>query len=411
MLTGLAPMGLAELLVKGERVSVPRVALVTNIPTPYRNPCYRELARVCDLRVFFNARSEPDRDWKFSANDLEFPHEFVGSIALTSHRKRPDLGMKQAVFTQVSPGLPRALARFRPDVVIGTAFGPSSMLAMAYARFRGAKFILWSEGTPHTEARLSRLRNLQRRMMVKRADGFWSNGAQSTQLLDDLGRAGQPVQEGMTGIDTRVLRQRAEALSADRAGLRRRLGLNGTVFLFVGTVSELKGVPRMAAAFREAMSPGGPKATLLVAGRGPLAESLEKTLSGVPSLELRQLGFVEPARLPELYAAADVFVLPTLQDNWSLAVLEAAVAGVPQVFSVYNGGSRDLMDAGAAGVMIDPLDEVGFAATLRSMVAGPPPRPPAAVLERISDYYSPESFARRGGASVSAVLDGVPVKA
>ena len=193
MLTGLAPMGLAELLVKGERVSVPRVALVTNIPTPYRNPCYRELARICDLRVFFNARSEPDRDWKFSANDLEFPHEFVGSIALTSHRKRPDLGMKQAVFTQVSPGLPRALARFRPDVVIGTAFGPSSMLAMAYARFRGAKFILWSEGTPHTEARLSRLRNLQRRMMVKRADGrfpelfaqmttTWSSGRRVREL-------------------------------------------------------------------------------------------------------------------------------------------------------------------------------------------------------------------------------------
>lgn len=382
-----------------------RVALLTNIPTPYRNPCYRELARLCDLRVFFNALSEPDRDWRFRPEDIDFPHEVVPSLALTRHRHRPDLGgMKAAVYTQLSPGIFRALSRFRPEIVVGTAFGPSAMMAMAYARWRRIPFVLWSEGTRHTEANLHYLRLTQRSMMVRRAQAFWSNGALSTELLVSYGRQpSQPVTEGMTGIDTRVLRQTTEALAGSRAALRERLGLSGTVFLFVGSVIELKGVPQMARAFTEACRAGGPKVTLLVAGRGPMSELLAHALGGLDGLELKQLGFVEPARLPELYAAADVFILPTLSDNWSLAVLEAAVAGVPQVFSTYNGGSRDLMDMGAAGVLVDPMDAAKLAQAVRMLAASPPPRSAPAVLDAISQHYAPEAFARRAAQSFDAV--------
>lgn len=373
-----------------------RVALVTNIPTPYRNPCYRELARLCDLRIFFSALREPDRDWSFGPEDLDFPHEVITSVSLTRQRRRPDLGMKASVFTQISPGLYKALSRFQPEIVVAAAFGPSAMMALAWARWHRTRFVLWSEGTRHTEANLHYLRLTQRSLMVRRADAFWSNGALSTELLDSYGRGpAQPVTEGMTGIDTRELRRTTEALAPRRAELRRRLGLSGTVFLFVGSVIELKGVPQMARAFTEAMAPGGLKATLMVAGRGPLSDVLGQSLAGVPGLELKQLGFVEPARLAELYAVADVFILPTLSDNWSLAVLEAAVAGVPQIFSVHNGGSRDLAQMGAAGTMVDPLDGARLAATIRAFAEAPPARGASAVLDAISAHYAPEAFARR----------------
>lgn len=381
-----------------------RVALVTNIPTPYRNPCYRELARLCDLRVLFSALREPDRDWSFGPEDLDFPHEVISSLSLTRQRRRPDLGMKASVFTQISPGLPKALSRFRPEIVVAAAFGPSAMMALAWARWHRARFVLWSEGTRHTEANLHYLRLTQRSLMVRRADAFWSNGALSTELLDSYGRgSAQPVTEGMTGIDTRELRRTTEALAPRRTELRRKLGLSGTVFLFVGSVIELKGVPQMARAFTEAMAPGGLAATLMVAGRGALSDVLGQSLAGVPGLELKQLGFVEPARLAELYAAADVFILPTLSDNWSLAVLEAAVAGVPQILSVHNGGSRDLAQMGAAGVMVDPLDGARLAATIRTFAASPPARSAPAVLDAISAHYAPEAFAQRAVAAFDAL--------
>lgn len=383
-----------------------RVALVTNIPTPYRNPCYRELARVSDLRVFFNALREPDRDWTFASADLDFPHEVVPSLALTRHRHRPDLGgMKAAVYTQVSPGVLKALARYQPEIVVGTAFGPSSILAMAYARWKRVPFILWSEGTRHTEANLHYLRLTQRSMMVRRASGFWSNGALSTDLLVSYGRTpAQPVTEGMTGIDTRQLRATTEALQPNRDALRQRLGITGTVFLFVGSVIELKGVRQMARAFAEVCGPDRPPATLMIAGRGPLSELLLQSLGGIKGLSLVQLGFVEPSRMPELYAAADAFILPTLSDNWSLAVLEAAVAGVPQIFSKHNGGSRDLIDMGAAGTIVDPMDASRLAQAIRAFAAGPPARSPGSVLDAISEHYAPEAFARRAAASFEAVL-------
>src|ERR1700674_5288906 len=48
-----------------QRQTAPRVALVTNIPAPYRVPVYNRIAidgRI-DLTVIFCAEREPDRHW------------------------------------------------------------------------------------------------------------------------------------------------------------------------------------------------------------------------------------------------------------------------------------------------------------------------------------------------------------
>ena len=45
--------------------TVVRAALVTNIPAPYRMPVYRLVANEpgIELKVFFCASKEPDREW------------------------------------------------------------------------------------------------------------------------------------------------------------------------------------------------------------------------------------------------------------------------------------------------------------------------------------------------------------
>ena len=69
---------------------------------------------------------------------------------------------------------------------------------------------------------------------------------------------------------------------------------------------------------------------------------------------VRFLGWVPAAEVPRYHRLADAFVLPTLQDNWSLAVVEAMASGLPIVTSPYNGLWPELVHEGENGFVVQP---------------------------------------------------------
>ena len=75
-------------------------------------------------------------------------------------------------------------------------------------------------------------------------------------------------------------------------------------------------------------------------------------------------GFVQPADLPGLYAAADVFVLPSRHDGWGLVVNEALGAGLPIVVSDRVGAGRDLVKDGENGFVFPSEDVDALASCL-----------------------------------------------
>lgn len=74
-------------------------------------------------------------------------------------------------------------------------------------------------------------------------------------------------------------------------------------------------------------------------------------------------GFANREQMKRELSAASLSVLPTLEDNCPMAVLEAFGAGVP-VIANNIGGIPDLIDDGATGILVEPRD----AATLRAQV-------------------------------------------
>lgn len=76
---------------------------------------------------------------------------------------------------------------------------------------------------------------------------------------------------------------------------------------------------------------------------------------------LRYLGYVEESVLPQLFAAARLFVFPSLYEGFGLPVLEAMASGVPVVCSA----SASLPEvAGGAAELFDPLDVEAVTASL-----------------------------------------------
>ena len=163
-----------------------------------------------------------------------------------------------------------------------------------------------------------------------------------------------------TGVDLERFHPRGRSHGPE---VRKRLGIPSPalIALLVGSGFERKGV-----AFAiEAVARTDPEWHLVVAGG-------DRRLSSYAALARRQnvagrvhlLGPV--ADVVPLLGAADAFVLPTLYDPLPNAALEALAAGLPTITSP-KSGAADLVLAGGAGFVVDPLDTAGIAARLRDL--------------------------------------------
>ncbi len=379
-----------------------RVALLTNIPAPYRLAFFQQLSARCNLKVFFDSRSEPNRSWKV-AEDLGFPHTYMTGFVIPLMRRRRDGGPRDERYLQIRFGIVAELWRFRPDVVVSIEFGPRTMQAAVYCAVLNIPLIIWSEGTPHSEGWQGAFRRTIRRTLVKRAQRFWTNGVESSRLLESYGARRQSLDEGMIGVNTLRLAQDVQRHLAQREAIRDELGVAGIVFLFSGQLVPRKGVKE----FLAALAPLAVRArefSVIFLGEGFQRPMIEAWAADRPDFRIVMLGFLQPEFVPRIYAAADVFVMPTLDDNWSLVALEAAVAGLPQVFSSYNGATQDLIRMRASGAVVDPLDTSSFSEVLRRFLDTDPIRLPDDVTSSLISYYSPEACADRALDSVQVSL-------
>jgi glycosyltransferase involved in cell wall biosynthesis len=117
------------------------------------------------------------------------------------------------------------------------------------------------------------------------------------------------------------------------AAARERFGLTGSpVLLTVRRLVRRMGLENLLAAV-PALRERYPGVQLVVAGAGYLAEDLRRRADELGVAEAVVFpGFVADDDLPELYRAADLFVLPTLEmEGFGIVTVEAFASGVPVV--------------------------------------------------------------------------------
>lgn len=106
---------------------------------------------------------------------------------------------------------------------------------------------------------------------------------------------------------------------------------------------------------------------LAVVGFGPEAEAI---LAEFERGRTRPFGKLKPAELAELYAAADLFVWPAINEAFGMVLLEAQAAGLP----VVAGGGRgvpDIVDDGRTGLLTPTGDAEAFAGAVADLLDDP----------------------------------------
>ena len=88
---------------------------------------------------------------------------------------------------------------------------------------------------------------------------------------------------------------------------------------------------------------------VVMVGSGEMAAELVDLAARLGLENVHFHGFANQSALPQIYGAADVFVLPSENEPWGLAVNEAMCAGLPIVASAEIGCAADLVRAGVNG--------------------------------------------------------------
>ncbi|NLO92280.1 MAG: glycosyltransferase family 4 protein [Elusimicrobia bacterium] len=121
----------------------------------------------------------------------------------------------------------------------------------------------------------------------------------------------------------------------EREQLRQELGFNGEIFLFAGRFVAEKNLPLLAEAWK-IFSTAHPSARLLLAGEGPLKDSMKELVNSLGIENSVSLPGAVP-NLPDYYRAADFFVLPSDTEGMSNALLEAMSCGLVPLVKDISG--------------------------------------------------------------------------
>jgi glycosyltransferase involved in cell wall biosynthesis len=253
--------------------------------------------------------------------------------------------------------------------VTGWAFDACNRFARA-ARARGTPVVAMVDNRWRGDMR-QRFGALYFRLALRPAiDYAWVPGASAARLCQSFGLPGDAVAQGLYGGDGSVFTPSIAAIRPPRIG-------------FVGQLIARKGFDLLVTAFRH-LREAAPEYELHAYGCGELAP----LASTVPRIILHP--FSQPAVIAEAMRNFRIFVMPSRDDNWPLALHEAALSGCTLVTTCDVGNALELVRE-ANGVVIPSNSAKALAAALGAVAAWPTERHAAAssASRQLAESFGP----------------------
>jgi glycosyltransferase involved in cell wall biosynthesis len=323
-----------------------RLAILTNILTPYRIPLYEALRRrVDDFTVLLMAEREENRDWKLS------PHSFKTEVLPGIHF-RP---FGYSVSLHLNHGVTSVLRRINPDIVLSGGFGPANLSAWLYCRLFGKKFIGWGEVTLRERLRFPTVQTCFRQWITSRSAGSIASSSEAAAFFVHYGAKPHTVLKAITPFDVRLFHDRAEAFRREPSFLSMRKKYSRPILLSVGRITAMKGYSELFKIYQRILE-SSPEASLLIVGDGPDQLLYEKEARDRGWHNVHFIGFIQEAELPHYLAISDLFIFHTLYDTFGLVLSEAMAAKLLAVSSLHAAATHDLIEEGITGFRIDPRE-------------------------------------------------------
>jgi glycosyltransferase involved in cell wall biosynthesis len=251
----------------------------------------------------------------------------------------------------------KKISEINPDVIITEGFFQWTPWIQLWAFFHHIPVFMGYERTLHTERNNSKLKTWLRKIQNKFIKGYLVNGSETKKYLESIGVAPTKIFIGGMSADSKGLKESIATFPQSERNsfrLKYKRGNNGIIYLFSGRVEKLKGTPQLLAAWEQHIKKY-PDDSIVLIGYGESYDVLKEKYKMDKSIFLE--GRINYDEVYKYYAIADVFILPTLQDNWSLVIPEAMSCGLPVATSIYNGCHSELIHKDKNGITFDTFKQ------------------------------------------------------
>lgn len=271
----------------------------------------------------------------------------------------PNLSQNRWLWTEVpfflaamTFSLLRLISKQRPDLIHAHWVLPQGLIAVLAKLLYKLPVITTAHGGDAFALRAGLMRKLKR-LVLRRGDAWTANTHATARAFAAEGAAQQPYIIPM-GVDVEYFGKGC------RSTLRSELPGEELLVLFVGRLVEKKGVDDLLAAFSLLSAELRARTTLWVVGEGESHGNLRQCAEGLGIIgKVRFWGHITNYRLPDFYAAADLFVVPSIEatsgdtEGQGVVLLEAFAARLC-VLATSTGGIPEVVDNGYTGILVEP---------------------------------------------------------
>lgn len=378
-----------------------RIAVVNSHPIQYFAPFYAYMTRsgidVTGIYLSdFSLKGGYDPGFK---SQITWDIDLLSGYTPKFMGKRASQRKLNGFFSMVAPELWGEITKGRFDALVIHGHNLAAHhVALAAALASGTP--VFTRGETHLRLKRVAWKQSVRTPLLKawyRAfDGCLAIGSANSRYYEAMGVPKSKIFRMPYTVDNdRFIAASAEG-ARKRTQTREQLGMSATLpaILYAAKFDKRKHPDDLLAAFAQ-LQQEGIDAQLVLVGSGELEAQLRQMVEAMGVRNVVFPGFINQQGLPDVYAACDLFVLPSDNEPWGLAVNEAMCAGLPVILSDEIGCVDDLVAPGVNGATFTAGDRIGLAAALKPFLVDPDfrARASAASLARIRTWSYAESAA------------------
>jgi len=349
-----------------------KIAVFISHPVQYQVPLFRRLASEpsIDLKLFFfwdfGVKETYDPQFgqkiKWDIPILEgYKYEFLKNIA---HNKT-----SAHFLGEINPSLFLKIIKDNYDAII--VFGwqtISHWFAILTGFLTRTPVFVRGENPFNQEFKKNFLKRILKQIVLrglfKLVHGFFYIGEENKKFYLYYGVPESKLYFAPYAVDNNRFIAEAKKLKFSKNKLKNKLGIKEKqkVILFSGKLVSGKRPMDLILAHKELINKkiknGILNPVLVFMGNGPLKPELEKYIKKNNLRDVHFVGFKNQNEMPEFYAMADIFVLPSAGETWGLVVNEAMCFNLPVIVSDAVSCGRDLIIQGGNGYIYPVGDKI-----------------------------------------------------
>ena len=320
-----------------------KIALVISHPVQHFCPMYASWASIegIELKVFFGSNLgavkyiDPNFKKEIQWNNLylnEFNHEFLNGSSTLQSTAELD-----------AENLDKKLDEFSPDLLVHYGyFHKLAKRARTWAINNKVKIAYISDAEHRQKRPLWKeiLKFPYLYNFFKKEDYFFSVGDANEKYYSFYGVPKSKMQRMRFAIDIKSYDKAFEQKKTLRNNFRNQysIALQDIAISVVGKLVDWKSQDHLIKLLKK-LEQSYPikKFHLLIAGSGLMENQWKILANDIKHNQVHFLGFVNPADLPAIYAASDVYVHPALIEPHSLSISEAIYMGCPVIVANTSG--------------------------------------------------------------------------